>query len=180
MLVPMPRKARVLTGEEEIYEAALRALGRRPYSAWELRRYLEQRGAEAKLTRRVLARLRSEGWLDDARYARQFAWSRATGRRQGRWRIFRELRARGVAEQHIRSALEEIFQETDERVLLQQKLAGWLKRHRDTPLDTRRLAALHRALLRAGFSSDAIQAELARLTRNREFRDVGTSFSDEP
>ena len=62
-----------------------------------------------QIVKTVLARLRENRYLDDARYALEFARHRAKYRRQGRFRIARELRARGVADAHIEAALDAVF-----------------------------------------------------------------------
>lgn len=158
----MGKPAKKLTSEEQLYAAALRALARRGHSVWEMRQALERRSDEKGRVRPVLERLKNERLLDDARYARQFARQRAESRRQGRYRIARELRARGVADRHIEAALDEVFSETDEAELVRQRLARRL-RLRQGPLDTRQLASLYRALLRSGFSAELIRRELRAL-----------------
>jgi regulatory protein len=89
------RSSRKLSTETDLYAAALRALMRRAYSIYEMRQLLERRAEEKSAVRRVLERLKERKYLDDARYALEFARSRAQGRRQGRFRIARELRQRG-------------------------------------------------------------------------------------
>ncbi len=160
----MFRKARKLASEEELYAAGLRALMRRAHSVYEMRQALERRAEEKSLARRVLERLKREGLLDDGRYARQFARQHAESRRQGRFRIARDLRARGVPDRHIEAALEEIFTETDEAVLVRKRIERRLRGLRG-PLDERRVASLYRSLMRAGFSSDLIRTELRAATR---------------
>ena len=160
----MFRKARKLASEEELYAAGLRALARRAHSVYEMRQALERRAEEKSLARRVLERLKREGLLDDARYARQFARQHAESRRQGRFRIARDLRARGLPDRHIEAALEEIFAETDEAVLVRKRIERRLRSLRG-PLDERRVASLYRSLMRAGFSSDLIRTELRAATR---------------
>ena len=160
----MFRKARKLASEEELYAAGLRALMRRAHSVYEMRQALERRAEEKSLARHVLERLKREGLLDDARYARQFARQHAESRRQGRFRIARDLRTRGVPDRHIEVALEEIFAETDEAALVRKRIKRRLRGLRG-PLDERRLASLYRSLMRAGFSSDLIRTELRAATR---------------
>ena len=160
----MFRKARKLASEEELYAAGLRALMRRAHSVYEMRQALERRAEEKSLARRVLERLKREGLLDDGRYARQFARQHAESRRQGRFRIARDLRARGVPDRHIEAALEEIFAETDEAALVRKRIERRLRSLRG-PLDERRVASLYRSLMRAGFSSDLIRTELRAATR---------------
>jgi regulatory protein len=160
----MARRPRRSSTEAELYAAALRALARRSYSVHEMRQYLEARTEHKTAVRGVLARLRQQTLLDDARYARQFARYRAEVRRQGRYRIARELRARGVADRYIEAALQEIFTATDEAAALRARLERRL-RGIHGPLDRKRLAALYRSLLRAGFSAELIRDELRRVAR---------------
>jgi len=141
---------------------------RRAHSVYEMRQALERRVEDKALARRVLQRLKSEGLLDDARYARQFARFHVESRRQGRFRIARDLRARGVPDRHIETALDEALAETDEAELVRKRIERKLRTIR-SPLDERRMASLYRSLLRAGYSSDVIRTELRAATT----RDVG-------
>lgn len=166
----MPRGPRQLATETELYTAAIGALARRAHSSFEMRKYLERRAADRGLAPNVLARLKTEGLIDDARYAVLFARARSANRRQGPHRIARELRARGVADRHIRAALEAIASPENERETLRRRIESWLRRHggaRAGSLDRRNLASLYRSLLRAGFPGDRIHAELKRM-RNEE------------
>jgi len=158
------RPPRKLATDEQLYTAALRALMRRAHSVHEMRLALERRAQDKSAVRRVLQRLKEEKLLDDARYARQFARYRTESRRQGRYRIARDLRARGVPDRQIEAALEDALAETDEAALVRQRLARRLK-SLGGELDQRKLASLYRSLLRAGFSADVIRAELRALTQ---------------
>lgn len=161
-------KPRKLESEADLYNAALRALMRRSHSIFEMRQTLERRAEDKSLVRRVLDRLKQEKLLDDSRYAKQFTRYRSESRRQGKFRIARDLRARGVPDRHIEAALEELSQETDETVLVRKRIDRKLKLLRGE-IDDRKLASMYRSLLRAGFSSDVIRRELRAMTRE----DVG-------
>lgn len=156
-----PRK---LSTSQELHTSALRALMRRAHSIHEMREYLERRASEKELVPPVIARLRELNYLDDARYALDYARHHAQSRRQGRYRIARELRARGVPDRHIEAALDAVFAETDEATLVRARLKRYLS-HVRGPLDQRKLAGLYRSLLRAGFSADIIHTELRSVTR---------------
>jgi regulatory protein len=156
-----PRK---LDTEGALYDYALKALMRRAHSVFEMRRVLEQRAAEELLARQVLQKLKERGYLDDARYARQFARQQAVNRRRGRHRIAQELRKRGVPDRHIDAALEEIFAEVDQSAAVRKRIERKLKSLRG-PLDERKRAALYASLLRAGFDADTIRRELRALAR---------------
>jgi len=180
----MSRGPRKHESDEALYAAAMRALMRRAYSVFEMRKYLEQRAADPKAAHVVLALLRERRYLDDAVYARQFAGHRSRVRRQGSYRIARELRARGVPDVHIEAALAEIAGATDEAAVVRQTITRKMKSLRG-PLDQRRLASLQRTLLRAGFSSDTIRAELRTLTRTAKaaaagLADDATALLDDP
>jgi regulatory protein len=158
------RAPRQISTEQELYAAALRALMRRAHSIHEMREYLARRAEDKSQIDSVIARLREQNYLDDARYARDYARHHAQSRRQGRFRIARELRARGVPDRHIESALDSVFAETDESSLVRTRIQRQLARVRG-PLDQRKLASLYRSLLRAGFSADIIRTELRAATR---------------
>jgi len=122
------------------------------------------------MVRPVIERLKQRQYLDDTRYARDFARSHAQLRRQGRFRIARELRARGVPDRIIEAALENAFDETAEVSLLRTRLKKRLARIHGE-LDQRKLASLYRNLMAAGFSSELIRTELRALT-NEEGADL--------
>jgi regulatory protein len=137
---------------------------RRAYSIHQMKDYLTLRAEDKEAVPNVIARLREQNYLNDERYAAEFARQHAQFRKQGRFRIARELRTRGVPDRYINAALDSAFAETDEatvvRARLKRKLAGLRG-----DLDQRKLASLYASLLRAGFSSDVIRTELKRATK---------------
>ena len=164
MLAPMFRKPRQIDSDAALYEAAIKILMRRAHSVMEMKKALLRRCGDDKLIRSVVDRLKREGLIDDARYANQFARQRAQSRKQGKFRIARELRARGVQDNHIEAALEANATETDEAAMVRQRIERKLKLLRGE-IDERKIAALYRSLLRAGFSSDVIRTALERVTK---------------
>jgi regulatory protein len=163
MLSPMRSSPRKVSTEQELYTSALRALMRRAHSIHQMREYLERRAEDKEHVSRVIARLREHNYLDDARYALEFARQHANARHQGRFRIARELRTRGVPDRHIEAALDATFVETDEAALVRARVKRLLS-HARGALDQRKIASLYRSLLRAGFSSDIIRAEMRGVT----------------
>ena len=157
-------KPRQLDSESALYDAAIKILMRRAHSVHEMKKALERRCEDTALVKNVLARLRSAGLIDDDRYAKQFARQRTEGRKQGKFRVARDLRARGVPDRHIEAALEEAAQQTDEAALVRQRIERKLRASRGE-IDDRKLAGLYRSLLRSGFSADLIRRELKSLTR---------------
>ena len=129
---------------------------RRAYSVSEMRKKLEQKTEDKSLVGPVLARLREKKLLDDARYAKEFARIRSSQRTQGRYRIVRELRGRGIADANIEPACDEAFKENSEADILKKRLARKLRLVHG-PLDERKRVSIYGSLLRSGFSSDLIR-----------------------
>jgi regulatory protein len=81
-------------------------LGRRERTVLEMRRYLEGKRIEPSAIDEALSHLQQEGYLNDARFAQQFADEKRLLEEWGADRIERRLLALGVPAEHIRSALE--------------------------------------------------------------------------
>ena len=129
-----------------------------------MKQYLHRRAEDDALIPPLIARLRELNYLDDARYALNFARTHAQSRRQGRFRITRELRNRGVPDQHIEYALDAVFAETDEASLVRAQIKRRLLTSRG-PLDQKKIASLYRSLRRSGFSSEIIRSEMRTATK---------------
>ena len=120
----------------------------------------------------TVARLRELGLLDDKKLAEQYASSLARNRLLGRRRVERELKAKLVDYRTIGPALDQAFEETSERALLEQALDKKL-RGLHLPLTRAKVYALCRSLLRLGFRSD----DIMKVVRARpELRPVAESM----
>jgi len=159
-------RERQLETENELYQVAVRALMRRAHSVEEMKQKLSRYTRNELLVRVVLARLKETGHLNDEAYARQFVRNRTESRKQGQFRIARELRARGVSDADIDSALQESAGEHDPVVLVRQRIERKLKSRRGE-IDERKLMSIYGSLRRAGFPADLIRRELKRLTSER-------------
>ena len=149
--------------EQELYDIALRALMRRPHSVKEMQKLLDRRASHKLLAQVVMARMKENGQLDDTRYAQQFTRQRTEIRRQGKFRIARDLRARGVSDADIQSAVEANTDEESQRAAIRHRIERKLKLSRGEVSDNK-IASLYRSLLAAGFPSDAIRKELKAIT----------------
>jgi regulatory protein len=156
-------KPRQLETEAQVYDAAIKMLMRRAHSISEMKKALARRCEDEKLVKSVVDRLKRENLIDDARYARQFARHRTESRKQGEFRIARELRARGVPDRHIEAALKDAAEETDPAAIVRQRIERKLKLWRGE-IGERKIASLYRSLLAAGFPADLIRRELHRIT----------------
>lgn len=176
--MPFRSNAQKISTDEDLYAAALRALMRRAYSVHEMKEHLGRRAADKSGVTVVITHLREQGYLDDAKYARDYARLHANSRRQGKFRIARELRARGVPDRHIDAALESVFAETDETALVRERIKrklGQLRGSLEKSIDQKKIASLYRSLIAAGFSSDVIRTEIRNVTKAD-----AADFADEP
>ncbi len=129
-------------------------LARRPYAVAELRRALERKFPATDLAA-VIARLRELGYLDDRKFAENYARSLARNRSYGPYRIRRELKNKLVDHRVIDGAIEKAFESVSERTLLEQAVDKKIRTLRK-PLTRPRLASLCQSLIRRGFRADDI------------------------
>ncbi len=134
---------------------ALRLLARRPCSVAELRQALGKKFPANSNVEDAIARLRARGFLDDQKFAEQFASSLARNRGFGPYRLRRELKARLVDYRFIEPAVRQAFEEVDERALLERTLDRKFRTLKP-PFTRAKLNSLCQSLLRRGFAADAI------------------------
>jgi regulatory protein len=164
---------------EKLYDASVKALARRAHSTAEIRLLLEKKKAGKRQIEAVVKRLRENGYLDDARFARYFAASRLEGELQGKERVRRDLRSRGLQEEIAQEAVSQAYQGSDEADLLRR----YLKRRVNLPRAFSKPSAvvsLFRRLLRAGFASDTIVRELKKIRESPLVKDRATPSGSEP
>ena len=146
-----------------MYDAAIKILMRRAHSVHEMKKALARRCEDDKIVRGVVERLKRENLLDDARYAKQFTRLHTESRKQGEFRIARDLRARGIPDRHIETAIKDAAAGSDPASIIRQRIERKLRLYRGE-IDERKLASLYRSLIGAGFPSDLIRKELHRIT----------------
>ncbi|MBI2817983.1 MAG: RecX family transcriptional regulator [Acidobacteria bacterium] len=150
---------------EKLYESAVRALARRARSSGEVRQLLARKKATKSQIEEILHRLRENGYLDDARFARHFAATRVEGNLHGKARVRRDLAARRLKPQIADEAVKKAFEGVNETELLREYIRRKV-RMSQPPTKPTAVAALHRRLLRAGFSSATIIQELKRILQS--------------
>jgi regulatory protein len=156
-------KPRQLETEAQVYDAAIKILMRRAHSVHEMKKALARRCEDDKMVRGVVERLKRENLLDDAWYAKQFTRLRTESRKQGEFRIARDLRARGIPDRHIEPAIKDAAEGSDPGAIIRGRIERKLRLFRGE-IDERKLASLYRSLIGAGFPSDLIRKELHRIT----------------
>lgn len=154
-MTPKARSPKPEAGVQPAYLAALRLLGRRELSEFQVRQRLARKGhAEADIDAAV-ERLKSERAIDDARVAAAIARTSVTVKRRGRLRIRRDIEAAGIEPSVARAALDEVLDGTDAEALLQSALGRRLRGDRLIE-DNREFQRLYRFLAGQGFESGRI------------------------
>ena len=155
MSFPRPRKTYT---EDELYEYAVGALGRRMRSVAELKRLLRPRvEAETEygqtLIELVIRRLKDQGYLNDAQYASAYSAFRRDNEKFGRMRVITDLKAKGVHGEVIEKAVDSAYEDVNE----EKQARNYLRRKRlHKPKDQKQTARIFRQLARAGFGSRTI------------------------
>ncbi|GAA4626024.1 hypothetical protein GCM10023196_032550 [Actinoallomurus vinaceus] len=131
-------------------EICLRQLSFAPKTRAQLADALRRKGVPDDVAERVLSRYSEVGLIDDAAFARAWVESRHAGRGLARRALAAELRQRGVADETVSEAMEELGPEQEEaaaRELVARRLPG--TRGLDPVKRTRRLMGM---LARKGYS----------------------------
>jgi regulatory protein len=155
---------RKLETENQLYEYAVGALGRRMRSVAELKRLLRQRvEAETEigqtLVELVIRKLKDQGYLNDAKYAATYSAFRRDNEKFGRRRVATDLKIKGIHSEVLEKAVDSTFAEVDE----EKQAREYLRRKRlKKPANKKEAARVFRQLMRAGFGSKAIFTILRR------------------
>ena len=146
------------------YERALDMLEARSRAVAELRRLLIRKGEPEADVDAAIERLRANGLLDDADFARQLTRSKALGAGLSRRRIQQELSKRGVARDVSDHAIEQVFDEegVDEEASIERVARKKLRMLTNTD-DATRKRRLYSFLARRGYDNDDIQRVLRDL-----------------
>lgn len=140
----------------------LRLLTSAPRTRAQLAQALRQRGVDDDVAEGVLGRFSEVGLIDDAAFAEAWVDSRHAGRGLGRKALAAELRRRGVDDDTVRDAVEELSPDQEEdtaRRLARRKLAA--SRKQDSTARARRaLAMLARKGYSAGLAYRVVREEL--------------------
>jgi regulatory protein len=162
-------RARKLAAEQ-LFEYAVKCLGVRAYSTGDLKSKLRMRAANPPDVDATVDRLKDIGYLNDRRFAENFASARIENEGFGRMRVLSDLRARRVqgtlAEQAVEQALEgkteaELIDSYIARRMPSIAAGGRIE-------DERKLANAYRRLRRAGFTSGPILTALKGLAARPE------------
>lgn len=139
---------------DDVLETALRLLGVRQRSVFELGRKLREKGFSDDDIEGVTERLLRSGYLNDEEFAGALARSRSRNKAWGPGKISQDLAARGVARATIKEAV--ALACPDEDALAAEALGKWRRKSRAAASGEQWRAKAFRHLLSKGFSPAAI------------------------
>lgn len=177
----MGKRTTKLLDASALFDYALRLLGGRAMSSGELRERLRRKAEAAGAVDQVIARLKEAGYLDDRRFAENYAAARLENQGLGKIRVLRDLRQHRVAPKLAEQAAERAYAGTDEAQLIDQFLK---RKYRGRELgaflqEEKNLAAAYRRLRYAGFSAGASIRVLKKYAAQEEALDALESENPE-
>jgi regulatory protein len=145
-------------------QQAYRFLAYRGQTANALRDRLQRGGYTTAVIGEVLRQLEAEGYIDDHKFALDWARYRLQTKPLGRRRLAWELQRRGVPSELLQEVLREVYSEFDEVTLAEQAARKRLgsKELPSSPRDRQRYA---RHLLSLGFDAETVATVLGALLR---------------
>ncbi len=159
---------------DQLLNLALRALGGRAHSAGELKEKLRRRAERTEDVDAVLKKLKEAGYLDDRRFAENYASARLENQGLGKMRVLRDLRQRRVAGNVAEQVTDRTYKDTSEPDLIEaflkrkyrgKQLGAFLKEEKN-------LAGAFRRLRYAGFSAGGSIKVLKRYAQQPEVLDA--------
>ena len=146
------------------YDRAVTMLASRGRSSAELRRLLIRKGELPEHVDAAVERLLAQRLLDDGRFAREFARSKALGAGHSQSRLRRELARKGVAREVADAAIRDVMEsdEIDASAIIDDLARRKLRtlRSEEPAVQRRRLYGF---LARRGYGPDSIHATMRRL-----------------
>ena len=140
----------------DAYTLALTLLSARELSEAQLRTRLKRRQIDADDIDAAVARLKSDGTLNDRRVAGAIARMETGIRHRGRARVIQKIRQAGIDGDTTDEAVRQVFEDVDEGELLDQAIARKLRGKSAKELDDKGRARIVRAMVGQGFRLEAI------------------------
>jgi regulatory protein len=148
-----------------------------------LREKLRRRAQNDEDVDAVLAKLKEAGYLNDRRFAENYAAARLQNQGLGKMRVLRDLRQRRIAPKLAEQVTDQTYKQTDEANLIEEFLR---RKYRGKELgkflsEEKNLAGAFRRLRYAGFSAGQSIRVLKRFASQPEVLDaLESDESDEP
>jgi regulatory protein len=138
---------------KSLRQRALEYLGKREYSYHELAQKLKTYAEESDDIPAILDDFKKRGWLSDARFTEQIVHARS--HKFGSAKIAHELREKGVSQELIESAIEQVKDNE-----LENAKEVWLKKYKNAPTSRDEWTRQARFLQSRGFGFDVIKKVL--------------------
>ena len=147
--------------QDEAERAAIRLLAVRPRSAADIHQRLRRRTIPLPIIEETIARLRAQGYLDDAAFAAQWTEERLRRHPRSARLIRAELQAHGVAPPEAAAATAAVEDEAVAGQIAERQVARF---HGDRDGFQRKVGGL---LLRRGYSEEVVGRTLRRVWGDR-------------
>ena len=164
LVLPAERQRELVERERQMKArmAALDYLSYQARTTVELRRKLRQKGHDEAAVEDAVAYVAGHGYLDDARYARDYVRSRFAGRGYGPQRLRQELLRRGVPKDAVEDALAALEEAEDvEDAALGHARTRWRALATEADARKRRKKTMD-YLVRRGFDFEQARAAVER------------------
>jgi regulatory protein len=149
------------------WERALKYLATRPRTEKQIRDYLASKRFEQQEVEETLVRLKTSNYINDSDFARGFARARSEYKYHGKYRVMRDLAARGVTGDEAKANVEEILNPEVIAEHLDKAVAKWI-RTRGEPSNLKELTRLHNYLFRLGYEPGLIKKKLMEFKMRHE------------
>ncbi|MGA2738017.1 MAG: RecX family transcriptional regulator [Bryobacteraceae bacterium] len=156
-----------------LWEYALLLLGGRAYSSGELREKLRRKAVRAADVDPTIARLKEYGYLDDRKFAENFAAARLENQGLGKTRVLADLSRRRVTPAVAQQTVGKVYENVSEEGLAEDFVRRKFRMAARESLfqDEKQMASAYRRLMHAGFRPATAVAVLKKFARNPELLD---------
>ena len=169
----MTERKRSRLDSAALWEYSLRVLGSRSQSTGELREKLRRKAEQAGDVDPVIARLKEYGYLNDRRFAENFASARLENEGLGKTRVLADLSRRRVAPAVAQQTVGKVYQDVSEAALAEEFVRRKFRMASRESLfqSDKEMASAYRRLIRAGFRPATAIDVLKKFARNPELLD---------
>ncbi len=170
----MKQRAPARLDADALWEYALRVLSGRAYSTGELREKLRNKAAHAADVDPALARLKDYGYLNDRKFAENFATARLENEGLGKTRVLADLSRRRVAPNLAAQTVGKVYQDVSDQSLAEDYVRRKFRMASKDSLfqSDKDMASAYRRLIRAGFRSATAITVLKKFARDPELLDT--------